>query len=153
MIPTWIVLPAQFQVCSSNNPSSETASSLDALADVLGSALLDSHHVDAHCSRRGVRSASMNPVNWAWETVGSSRKIEFVRRRRENVCVCTLLQLFLTLCSPMDCSPPGSSVHGISQARTLEWDCHFLPQGIFPTQGSNLCLPVFLAFQADSFTQ
>ena len=26
-----------------------------------------------------------------------------------------------TLCDPMDCSPPGSSVHGISQARILEW--------------------------------
>ena len=26
-----------------------------------------------------------------------------------------------TLCDPVDCSPPGSSVHGISQARTLEW--------------------------------
>ena len=27
----------------------------------------------------------------------------------------------LTLCDPVDCSPPGSSVHGISQARVLEW--------------------------------
>ena len=27
----------------------------------------------------------------------------------------------LTLCDSMDCSPPGSSVHGILQARTLEW--------------------------------
>ena len=27
----------------------------------------------------------------------------------------------LTLCNPMDCSPPGSSVHEISQARILEW--------------------------------
>jgi len=27
----------------------------------------------------------------------------------------------LALCSPMDCSPPGSSVHGILQARILEW--------------------------------
>ena len=27
----------------------------------------------------------------------------------------------LQLCDPMDCSPPGSSVHGILQARTLEW--------------------------------
>ena len=26
-----------------------------------------------------------------------------------------------TLCDPMDCSPPGSSVRGISQARILEW--------------------------------
>ena len=31
------------------------------------------------------------------------------------------LQLCLTLCEPMDCSPPGSSVHGIFQARILEW--------------------------------
>ena len=30
-------------------------------------------------------------------------------------------QLCLTLCSTMDCSPPGSSVYGISQARILEW--------------------------------
>ena len=30
-------------------------------------------------------------------------------------------QLCLTLCNPMDCSPPGSSVHGISQARMLKW--------------------------------
>ena len=30
-------------------------------------------------------------------------------------------QLCLTLCDPMDCSPPGYSVHGILQARILEW--------------------------------
>ena len=32
-----------------------------------------------------------------------------------------LLQSCLTLCNPMDCSPPGSSLHGILQARKLEW--------------------------------
>ena len=32
-----------------------------------------------------------------------------------------LAQSCLTLCDPMDCSPPGSSVHGISQSRILEW--------------------------------
>ena len=31
------------------------------------------------------------------------------------------LQLCPTLCDPIDSSPPGSSVHGILQARTLEW--------------------------------
>ena len=31
------------------------------------------------------------------------------------------LQSCLTLCYPTDCSPPGSSVHGIPQARILEW--------------------------------
>ena len=38
------------------------------------------------------------------------------------VCVrAQLLQLHQTLCDPMDCTPPGSSVHGILQARILEW--------------------------------
>ena len=30
-------------------------------------------------------------------------------------------QSCLTLCDPKDCNPPGSSVHGLSQARVLEW--------------------------------
>ena len=33
----------------------------------------------------------------------------------------TVTESYLTLCDPMDCSPPGSSVHGILQARILEW--------------------------------
>ena len=44
------------------------------------------------------------------------------------VCVCVCmhacaqsLQSCPTLCDPMDCSPLGSSVHGILQARILEW--------------------------------
>ena len=38
-----------------------------------------------------------------------------------NACVCAKLpQSCSTLCDPMDCSPPGSSVHGILQARILE---------------------------------
>ena len=32
-----------------------------------------------------------------------------------------IIQSSPTLCDPMDCSLPGSSVHGISQARVLEW--------------------------------
>ena len=38
------------------------------------------------------------------------------------VCMCVLVaQSCLTVCDPMDCSPAGSSVHGIFQARILEW--------------------------------
>ena len=37
------------------------------------------------------------------------------------VCVCVCAQSCQTLCDPMDWSPPGSSVHGISLARILEW--------------------------------
>ena len=37
------------------------------------------------------------------------------------MCMCCGSQSCLTLHDPMDCSPPGSSVHGILQARILEW--------------------------------
>ena len=36
-------------------------------------------------------------------------------------CECSVTQLCPTLCNPMDCSPPGSTVHGILRARILEW--------------------------------
>ena len=39
----------------------------------------------------------------------------------EAAAAAKLLQLCPTLCDPMDCSPPGSSVHGILQARIVEW--------------------------------
>ena len=47
-----------------------------------------------------------------------------------------LLQLCLTLCNPMDCSPLGSFVYGILQARMLERGCHILLQGTFLNQWS-----------------
>ena len=47
----------------------------------------------------------------------------------------------------MDCSPQGSSVPGISQARVLEQIAISFFRGIFPTQGSNLSL---LHWQVDS---
>ena len=50
------------------------------------------------------------------------------------------------LCDPTNCNPPSSSVHRILLANT-KVGCHFLLQGIFPTQGLNLSL---LPWQADS---
>ena len=50
-------------------------------------------------------------------------------------------QLCPTLCNPMDCSLPGSSVHGITPGQNTGVGCHSLLQGIFPTQGSNPGLP------------
>ena len=62
---------------------------------------------------------------------------------------CLAAQSCPTLCDPMDCSlvwsPPGSSIHGIFQARILEWGAISFSRGFFPTQGSNLhLLPCFL---------
>ena len=53
------------------------------------------------------------------------------------VCVCLIAQSCLTLSNPMDCSLPGSSVHGDSPGKNTGVGCHALLQGIFPTQGSN----------------
>ena len=55
------------------------------------------------------------------------------------------LQLCPTLCDPVDCSPPGSSIHGILQARILEWVA--IPLGYPPNLGIK---PESPALQADS---
>ena len=47
---------------------------------------------------------------------------------------------YLTLCDPMGCSLPDSSVHGIFPRKNTEVVFHFLLQGIFPIQGLNLNL-------------
>ena len=46
-------------------------------------------------------------------------------------------QSCLTLHDPMDCSPPGSSVHGIFQARVLEWGAIAFSEGK-PLDPSNM---------------
>ena len=63
--------------------------------------------------------------------------------------VCSVAQLCLTLCNPMDCCQLGSSVHGILQARILEW-LPFPPPGDLPNLGIYLQLLDILHFQADS---
>ena len=66
-----------------------------------------------------------------------------------DICVCMYLftELCLTICSPMDYSPPGSFVHGVLQGRILEWVVVPFCKGLFLDQKSNLCL---LHWQADS---
>ena len=56
---------------------------------------------------------------------------------RHSCTSAKLLQSCPTLCDPMDCSPPGSAVHGILQTAG---GCHFLLQEMVPIQGLNLHL-------------
>ena len=60
-----------------------------------------------------------------------------------GVCcvLCWVAQSCLTLCEPMACSLPGSSVPGDSLGRNTVMGCHALLQGILPTQGLNPGLP------------
>ena len=60
------------------------------------------------------------------------------------------LQWYPTLCNPVDCSPPGSSVHGDSPGKNTRVGCRALLPGIFPTQGLNLYLLYLLYWQEGS---
>ena len=53
------------------------------------------------------------------------------------MCCVLSMQSYLTLLDPMNCSPPGSSVHGIFQARLLEGVAISSSRGIFLIQGSS----------------
>ena len=55
------------------------------------------------------------------------------------ICLCLVAQSCLTLCHPMDCSPPG--IHGDSPGKNTGMGHHALLQGISPTQGLNPGLP------------
>ena len=66
------------------------------------------------------------------------------------VCVCLDAQSCPILCDPVVCNLPGSFVHGIFPDKNSGVGCHFLLQGIFPTQGLNLHLLCLLLWQADS---
>ena len=52
-----------------------------------------------------------------WSGVGCHFLLQCMKVKSES----EVAQLCLTLCDPMDCSLPGSSIHGIFQARALEW--------------------------------
>ena len=68
---------------------------------------------------------------------------------KRGVGVCA--QLCLTLCDPMDCSPPGFFCLWNFPGKYTEVDCHFLLQGIFLAQALNLCL-LFPALAGRFFT-
>ena len=103
-----------------------------------------------------------SPTQWAWVWVNSRSwwwteswlaAIHGVAKSRTrlsdwtelswimNWAVCLVTQLCPTLCNPMDCGPPGSSVHGDSPGKNTRVGCYALLQEIFPTQGSNPGLP------------
>ena len=101
--------------------------------------------------RQNTRIQSIGPqcqtleVHWlkVWSQWKHSKHTQIGKIRAQ-------VQSFPTPWDPMDYSPAGSSVHGILQARILEWAAIFLLQGIFPTQGLNLCLLRLLHWQVDS---
>ena len=68
------------------------------------------------------------------------------------MCMSLAAQSCLTLCNPMDCSPPGSSAHGIFQVRKLEWVTISSSRGIFPDPGIEPMSPASPALAGGFFS-
>ena len=73
------------------------------------------------------------------EMIGSENPNAYSYRFFLRFC-CSLGESWPTLCNPVEGSPPGSSVHGISQANIPRWVAMASSRGIFQTQASNLHL-------------
>ena len=72
---------------------------------------------------RGIWQATVHGVTKSWTQLSMYACRDAMRKGFSYVWaeLCLVTQLCPTFCGPMDCSPPGSSVHGIFQARILEW--------------------------------
>ena len=74
-------------------------------------------------------------------TMWKNRVIDLTKWRICCAVLCIVTQSCLSFCNTMNCSQPGSSVHGDSPCKNTGVDSHCLLQGIFPTQGLNPGLP------------
>ena len=89
------------------------------------------------------------PASPSFPCTGSFTHSAYAGKRTDFYClncnapkfqVYVYVQPCPTLCDPMDCSPPGSSVHRDSPGKNTGVGCHALLQGIFLTQKLNLSL-------------
>ena len=113
------------------------------------------------CPQGAMEGTSKNEVLNLGNTVATNRQSRAVISSVHKQCILLFilvhasvrarsLQLCLTLCDPMDCSPLGFSVHEILQARVLEWVAMPSSKGFSPTKGSNMYLLCLLHWQAGS---
>ena len=86
-----------------------------------------------------------------WDVPGRSTRVgcHFLLQCMKVKSASEVSQSYLTLCDPMDCNPPGSSVNGISQAEILSGLPFSIP-GDLLTQGWNPCLLCRLHWQKGS---
>ena len=110
------------------------------------------------CSSDGTQPVSL-PTSLLWMvsrlTFRTKKSLFLMVSNGNSHCTVPLMKTSIavvqslcpTLCDPMDYSPPGSSVHGVYQARILEWVATSFSKGIFLTLGWNPLLPRLLYWQ------
>ena len=99
-----------------------------------------SHTTNFHCSYKKIQIISTSfynfPLSYKNKHLSTMNKPpEFTEKCCLSSVLCLVIQLRLTLCNSIDCSLPGSSVHGDSPSKNTGAGCYILLQGIFPTQG------------------
>ena len=74
-------------------------------------------------SNSGPHRWQLTRLRRSWDSPGKNTGVgcQFLLQCRKVKSESEVAQSCLTLCDPMDCSLPGSSIHGIFQARALEW--------------------------------
>ena len=88
-----------------------------------------------HCSvALALREGRLVHVFVGFSLLRMTHESQQLSHLRGDAGSCSGAQSRLTLCDPMDCSPPGSSVRGILQARTLEWVAMPSSRGPSPTR-------------------
>ena len=95
----------------------------------IGCDLLISEHLELY-------SLNFFPVSIPLFNKGKIRHSLVSKNKALSVVICIRAQSYPTLCDAVDCSPPGSVVHGIFLARTLEWVAIFSSRDL-PNPGMN----------------
>ena len=88
------------------------------------------------------------PITW---NIGCLKFYNMGILKEKLVAVVLVTKLCLTLCDPVDCSPPVFSVLGILQARIVKWGAIPFSRGIFLTHRSNPFSVIFFQTQTQTF--
>ena len=92
--------------------------------------------LQADCSWLRKESLSLRTSQYKSSKLKSKTNKDCPKKDYPRTITCLVAQSCLTLCNPMDCSSPGSLVHGDSPGQNTGVGCHVLLQEIFPTQVS-----------------
>ena len=82
---------------------------------------LEQGRLDPVWVKEGTVEPDTSVLGWSFEDWEVQCLPSLVISDLKALSDCLVIKSFATLCDPMDYSPPGSSVHGISQTRILEW--------------------------------
>ena len=150
------------QVTSTQSPGTQQAHNKPLLSEQHSFNTISKYTAAAAAAAKSLQSNSVRPHRWQptrlpcpWDSPGKNTGVgcHFLLQCMKVKSESEVVQSCPTLCNPMDCSLLGSSIHGIFQARVLEWgaiDCldpfYFCSLSATPGPFSKFFLRGFLLF-------